>query len=90
MSIKRKIEKTLSGGLELPPEIISDLPKLTVTGNSFLKVENYKSLVEYETNVIRINTSRGLICIEGKGLGINSVTDEMIEISGEIEKTSYE
>ena len=90
MNIKRKIEKKLSGGLELPPEIISDLPKLTLTGNSLMKIENYKSLVEYETDVIRINTSEGLICIEGKGLNINSVTDEMIEISGEIEKTAFE
>ncbi len=84
------IKKKLSESLEIPEDIISNTPKITLTGKNLLKAENYRSLVEYETDVIRINTSEALIRIDGSALNINSVTDEIIEISGEIEKIIFE
>ena len=88
--LKNKLGKSLSRGLEIPEEIITGKPRLTLTGTSLLKIENGKGLVEYESDVIRINTSEKLLRIDGKGLNINSVTDEMIEISGEIDCVTYE
>ena len=90
MKIGRKIEKKLSGSLEIPRELISDVPKITLTGRDNLLIENYKSLVEYEKDIIRINTSEGLLKLEGGELDIKTVTDEMMEISGKITSISYE
>jgi len=70
--------------LELPKEILLDMTKLTMLGNNNLVIENYKGIVEYENDRIRINTAKGLIRIQGEDLKIKEITSEDIMISGRI------
>ena len=43
-----KKRKRLENILELPQEVYSDIPKLTITGFNELILENYKGILEYE------------------------------------------
>ena len=70
--------------LELPKELILDLPKLTMVGNKDMMIENYKSVMEYGSARIRVNTGLGVVKITGMGLLIKEITSEDIIISGEI------
>lgn len=70
--------------LELPKELILDLPKLTIVGNKDMMIENYKGVMEYGSARIRINTGIGIIKITGAGLMIKEITSEDIIVSGEI------
>lgn len=90
MNIKRKLQRKIGNGMGIPAEIISDIPKITVTGFERLVIENYKSIVQYERDTVRINTVGGLIKIAGGELDIKWVTDEMLEICGKIENISRE
>lgn len=83
---KRKLLKAL----ELPEDIAAGATKLTLVAFGKIRVDNYKSLIEYEKNVIRINTAERLVKIEGKNLDISEVTDESVEIEGEISALSFE
>jgi len=83
---KKKILKAL----ELPEEIAANVVKLTVCDFKRIRIDNYKSLIEYEKNVIRINTAEKLIKIEGENFNISSVTDEYVEIEGEITNLDFE
>ena len=76
--------------LEIPEEVATDTVRLTLSGFKKLRVDNYRSLVEYESERIRINTADKLICIEGSGFNITSVTDDFAEIEGEISNISFE
>lgn len=89
-----KIEKTsiknqLSSLLDVPPEVVSDLPKITMMGSRELQVENYKSLLEYTVEKIRINTVVGMLVIEGSNLEALKMTDELIQIKGKIMNISF-
>ena len=73
MKRKEKKEKThikekINSVLELPGEIILDLPKLTLTGNKNLIIENYKGIIEYSDKIIRINTKHHMIKVTGEKL----------------------
>jgi sporulation protein YqfC len=70
--------------LELPKEIVLNIPKLTIVGNSDMIIENYKGLIEYDNARIRINTGIGVIKITGIGLLIKEITSEDVIISGDI------
>jgi len=80
VNLKEKITEVL----ELPKEIVLNVPKLTIMGNSDIMIENYKGIVEYEQNRVRINTAIGVIKITGNMLTIREITSEDIMVIGDI------
>jgi sporulation protein YqfC len=79
-SLREKITEIL----ELPKEIVLNVPKITIVGTGDMIVENYKGIMEYETDRVRINTGAGIIRITGNRLIIREITSEDILISGAI------
>ena len=81
---KTSLKEKFSEILELPKEIVLNIPKLTIVGNGDMMLENYKSIIEYDNTRIRVNTGIGVIRITGSGLLIREITSEDIIICGEI------
>lgn len=80
----------ISKFLEIPREVISDVPKITVTGFDEILIENFKGILEYEDFFVRISTSIGILNINGFNLKLNQMTDDDIEVSGRIENIDFE
>lgn len=76
--------------LEMPKEVVSNEPKLTIIGFTELLIENYKGILEYEEFYIRINTYIGIININGFNLTLQQMNDENIMVSGKIESIDVE
>lgn len=87
---------TLSGSKELIVESLK-LPKdtmlgaaiVTVTGNREAFIENYKGILEYNTESIVLQGKNCKICFEGKQLSIDYYTNEDMKISGSIDAVRY-
>ena len=62
---KASLDK-LNNILEMPKEICTNEPKVTIVGFGEMIVENYKGILEYENYFVRINTYIGVININGK------------------------
>ncbi len=75
--------------LELPKEVILDLPKITLVGAGNLILENYKGIIEYSEERVRINTSIGIVKITGSRLVIKEITSEDIMVDGDIESFEF-
>lgn len=86
---KNKISK-LNRILEIPVEVTSTIPRLTNLGFKKLLIENYKNILEYQDFFIRINTSIGIININGYELKMEEMTKDDIVIEGEIESVDFE
>jgi len=86
---KKHVKERIAEMLVLPKEIILDLPKITMIGKNQIFIENYKGIIEYDNERIRINTGMGLIKIYGLKLEINTVTNEEIFITGEISNLEF-
>jgi len=86
---KKDIKEKLAEAFVLPKEIVLDLPKLTLTGNNQICIENYKGIIEYDSERIRINSAKGLIKILGKNLEINTITNEELFITGQISNIEF-
>lgn len=76
--------------LEIPKEISSEEPKITVMGFKELLIENYKAILEYQDFYIRINTHIGIININGFDLDLNEMTSDDLLIKGKIESIDFE
>ena len=81
MKKKNKIERML----EIPEEVYSNVPKVTVTGFNELILENYKEIIEYEEFFASISTYIGVININGYNLNLEKMTNDDIKITGKIE-----
>ena len=51
--------------LEMPEEIMTDKPRVTILGFDELVVENYKNILEYDEVFIKVNTYIGAVNISG-------------------------
>ena len=85
--IKRvdKLRQKVAQTLELPKDTVMDVPKIIMTGNIQLNVENHRGIIEYNYNSIRINTSIGILKIIGTDMIIKSIVSDEIIVEGNIE-----
>jgi sporulation protein YqfC len=80
-----KIRQKIAETLELPKDVVMDVPKVTLIGNVQLNIENHRGIVEYNENYIRINTSIGTLKITGSSLVIKDIVSDEIVLTGCIE-----
>lgn len=85
----KEIRESISDLLELPKDIMLDLPRITLIGNLQLYIENHKGIIEYTSQRIRVNTKSGTIRITGKNLTIKIIIAEEIVICGNIENIEF-
>lgn len=90
MSRKRKLSERIDSILEIPKEVYTNTPKLTIVGFEEMVIENYKSILEYEDYYIRINTHIGILNINGYNLKLEKMTNDHIRITGNIENIDLE
>lgn len=76
--------------LEMPKEISTNEPKLTMIGFSEILIENYKNILEYEEMYVRVNTHIGVVDISGFELKLEQMTEDDIVVTGNIEKVEFE
>lgn len=87
---KKKIQHRLSDIFELPREISSKEPKITILGFDEMLIENYKGILEYQEFYIRLSTYIGILNINGFQLSLHEMTSEDIVIKGQIESIDIE
>jgi len=76
------LKKKVAAALDLPKDIL--LPVITVSGVNELRVVNYKGVMEYSDERIRLNTQCGVVIVEGKQLVINRIAAECVMLGGRV------
>lgn len=78
------VRNKISRFLDVPLDMIADVPRIILYDNCQLTIENYKAVESYTTENIELRCTQYKILIEGKNLSIISITDEEILIQGHI------
>lgn len=79
----------LADRLRMPAEVLAGAPVFILNGKHQVWVENYKSILEYEDDQIRIQTRQGKVRIWGKMLGIDEFTKDGMRIVGRISGVEF-
>ena len=80
----------LAGLLEIPQDIVLDLPRITMLGNKQLLVENHKGIIEYTGVLVRIKLSQGELVITGSDLVIGNFQAEQLLVEGTLTDIKYD
>ncbi len=86
---KNRLER-FAETLEMPKDVISNCSKITTYNDNQVIVENYRGVLEYTEEKIRIKTPGRILCLIGEGLFINAITDTDILIEGKFSSVGWE
>ena len=87
---KKIIPNKINHILEIPQEVSSEIPKITVTGFEQMLIENYKTILEYQEFYIRLSTEIGILNINGFELDSKEMTTDDLLITGKIDSIDFE
>ena len=79
-----KKESRINKLLEMPREITTNEPKITIVSFQEMLIENYKGVLEYENYYVRVNTYIGIMNINGFNLNLNQISSDDLIITGRI------
>ncbi|WP_035571101.1 sporulation protein YqfC [Halonatronum saccharophilum] len=74
---------------DLPEDVVLNLPKISMVGNLNLIVENHRGIIKYTPELVKIRVYSGQVIIEGEGLIIESMEEEVISIKGEVIEVGF-
>lgn len=86
---KRRLLENIVKKLDIPEDIVFNIPRITMMANKEIRIENCKSVLEYETDKITVSAVDMLIELSGESLHINIITEDEISVSGNILSISF-
>lgn len=69
---------------DLPEDVVAGLPRLELIGSRQLYLERHQGILSYNETVIDVNTSGGILRVEGERLSLLAMTAEELRIGGTI------
>lgn len=85
-AIRHRIAETT----DAPKDVILGLPLIHLTGQYEVCIENYRGILEYTQELIRVKTKSGIIRIDGKRMCIEYFMNDEMKITGKIRKIEFE
>lgn len=69
---------------QLPAEVLGGLPRMTLTGNTQLLIENHRGLLGYRPDCVEVGGGRLRIRVRGEGLRLKAMDADSLLIGGTI------
>ena len=76
--------ESLAGRFDLPAEVVTGVPKVTVTGTSQVLVENHRGLLAYSDTEVAVDGKSVRVRVRGDGLLLRAMDREMLLVTGTI------
>lgn len=85
----RTTREKIADTLDISKEILLNTSKIVAIGNREITVENYRGIIEYTNQSIRLITNPYIIKIEGVCLEIKTMTRDFLYITGTINSVAF-
>ncbi len=87
--VRENVKSNIVESLELPRDIFYGAVIVTAMGRGEVLVENYRGIIEYTQEKIRLQTKTCQVTIQGKRLVVEYYTNEEMKITGCIQGILY-
>ncbi len=85
----KKLTKWTTDMLDLPQDVIFDLPRITMIGSMQMYVENHRGVLHFTGEYLKLALSQGTMEIHGNNLSIRTILPEEMFIEGKITEVKY-
>nr|WP_283809153.1 sporulation protein YqfC [Tumebacillus amylolyticus] len=76
--------------LDVPKDSVLNVPRITLIGGLQLYVENYRGIVEFRDDLLRLALTEGQLHVNGKELVIKQIFPTEVVIEGSISGIKYQ
>ncbi|BFT73382.1 sporulation protein YqfC [Paenibacillus sp. 597] len=87
--LSRKWNQFTAKILDLPQDVVQDLPRITMIGNVQLYVENHRGVLHFSSENLKLELTKGTLEVFGKNLVIRAILSEEVFIEGLIDDVRY-
>lgn len=87
--MRRKVKKQFSDLLEIPGDVLLDLPRIVLMGNLQVQIENHRGIQEYTPRLVRISIGKGMLELTGEDLVLRTIMTDEILVEGKIQSLSF-
>lgn len=86
---RQKIKSWMSHSLELPADVVMDLPRITMIGHLHIYIENHRGVKTFSNQELRLNLEQGELLISGDHFVLKTILPEEILLEGTISDVRY-
>lgn len=79
----------MTKNMELPQDVMMDLPRITMIGQIHIYIENHRGLLAFSDKELRLLLKQGQLLIRGKAFVIKTILPEEILLEGKIDSVTY-
>jgi sporulation protein YqfC len=88
-SFTKKFNQFTAKMLELPQDVVMDLPRMTMIGNVQLYIENHRGVLHFSSERLLLALSKGKLEVQGRQLVIRAILTEEVFIEGVIDGVTF-
>ncbi|CAM3947390.1 sporulation protein YqfC [Lederbergia lenta] len=84
-----RLRKWVTTRMDLPEDVMMDLPRVTMVGQLHIYIENHKGLLTFTDSELRLLLKQGQLLIKGDSFVIKTILPEELLLEGKIEEVLY-
>ncbi|WP_160721773.1 sporulation protein YqfC [Bacillus sp. USDA818B3_A] len=85
----QRVRNWMANNMDLPQDVMMDLPRITMIGQIHIYVENHRGLLSFTDKELRLLLKQGHLLVKGKGFVIKTILPEEILLEGKIDQVIY-
>lgn len=86
---QRKVKRQFSEAMELPGDVILDLPKIIIIGDIQLFIENHRGIIEYTPERVRVSVGEGEVAVSGENLMLRNILPDELCVEGKVRSLNF-
>ncbi|MCA1058008.1 sporulation protein YqfC [Rossellomorea aquimaris] len=88
-SFLQHMRKWMTQTMDLPEDVMMDLPRVTMIGQIHIYIENHRGLLTFTDREVRLLLKQGQLLIKGEQFVIKMILPEEILLQGKIVEVIY-
>ncbi|MFF2456651.1 sporulation protein YqfC [Peribacillus simplex] len=85
----KKVKQLMTKTMDLPQDVMMDLPRITMIGQLHIYIENHRGLLAFSDSEVRLMLKNGQLLIKGNAFVIKTILPEEIMLEGKIDKVYF-
>ena len=86
---RTRMNNWLTQNMELPADVMMDLPRITMIGQIHIYIENHRGLLTFSDTELRLLLKQGQLLVKGENFVIKTILPEEILLEGKIHQVVY-
>lgn len=84
-----QMKSWLTKQIDLPVDVLMDLPRITLVGQVHIYIENHRGLLVFSDKEVRLLLKNGQLLIKGQSFVIKTILPEELLLEGIIEQVTF-